>query len=360
MKRLLVLSAILLLCTSVFASIRPEVIYYADRTSLQNMCSMRGLSTSGSDEDLRSALYDYEELDVYTVKESTGEKEEEQGKSSYQLEVLNADSLSEENGVLTLAGVVSISIKTNDQEPKNLSASRIVVDGELSKVTALGNVIYRDSDSNAALQEISADVFTILWEKGDIYISGGTTSTERQNVDNDTILFYTSGETLTYLDEGAILYDNGYITSNPKHAYSSISAKKLELLPGQDMFLSQATFNIGRVPVLYLPAFMFPGSRIIGNPNFGFSSTKGAFVNTTFEIFGSYPKFKEQDNSSSFTAILKSGDDESSSVINGYYYGEGEVSELEKWAVSNGSYLAVMADAYRGDGYYSSIIPDGG
>ena len=59
------------------------------------------------------------------------------------------------------------------------------------------------------------------------------------------------------------------------------------------MFMTNAYLSIGRVPLLYLPAFFYPGSRLVMNPAFGFSSDRGMFVSTTTEVFGTYPGFSE-------------------------------------------------------------------
>ena len=328
---------------------------FAEGEVLKSIARERGVDTSGSDDEIRSRIFEALGLEEVTLKVEEKEKEE----SRYALQINNADNLREVDGTMILEGNVSISFQYGEEKPKTLSSSSLILDTENKKITALGTVVFRDNSKDAAIQEINADVFSLLWEKGDFVISGGTTETERKNSEGESVSFYTTGETLSYSSSGYMLYDEGYITSNPKHAYSSISASRIAILPGEDMFLSSVFFNIGRVPIFYLPFFFYPGSRILGNPVFGFSSNKGAFVNTTFELFGNYPELEEVDESSSFSAILKSTDDQSSFVPKGFYYGAKEDEDsFSSWVSKTKSHLALLLDSYSGSN--GTSLPNGG
>ena len=328
---------------------------FAEGEVLKSIARERGVDTSGSDDEIRSRIFEALGLEEVTLKVEEEEKEE----SRYTLQINNADNLREVDGTMILEGNVSISFQYGEEKPKTLSSSSLILDTENKKITALGTVVFKDNSKDAAIQEINADVFSLLWEKGDFVISGGTTETERKNSEGESVSFYTTGETLSYFSSGYMLYDEGYITSNPKHAYSSISASRIAILPGEDMFLSSVFFNIGRVPIFYLPFFFYPGSRILGNPVFGFSSNKGAFVNTTFELFGNYPELEEVDESSSFSAILKSTDDQSSFVPKGFYYGAKEDEDsFSSWVSKTKSHLALLVDSYSGSN--GTSLPKGG
>ena len=230
---------------------------FAEGDVLKSIARERGVDDGGSDEEIRSRLFqalELEEVEVKVDEESNDEKVE------YSLQILNSDSLKENNGTVILDGNVSISFSYGDEKPKTLSSSTLILDTENKKITALGNVVFIDGQKDAAIQEIKADVFTLLWEKGDFVISGGTTETTRKNSEEESVSFFTTGETLSYSSSGYMLYDKGYITSNPRDAYSSISASRIAILPGEDMFMSSMFFNIGRVPMFYLPFFFYPGS----------------------------------------------------------------------------------------------------
>lgn len=352
-----------------------EMIYYAPESVLSSMALSRGLDTSGTADEIRERLYDYYgyvKTDI--LEDSPGKKGEEEPQtdvsveprnaesteSTYVLQINSANSVTGSDSVFTIEGNVIIDFLQGDNDKKTLSATKVVVDTSRKIITALGNAKYVDSASDAAIKEIEADILTVAWEEGDIYITDGTTTTERQNSEKKKVTFSTSGERLSYLSEGAIIFDEGYITSNPKTAYSSISASSIMILPGEDMFLSNATFNIGRVPIFYLPFFFFPGSKILGNPSFGFDSDKGAFLNTSFEIFGTYPKIESSDESSSFSSLLKSAEDNSDKERNGYYYQDTDtLTGIEKFAKDTSSYLVLLFDTYQG-GSSAKMLSNGG
>ncbi len=359
-KRALLTILLSLIVLLPLAAVSAETIYYASGEILKTMASSRGLSTDGSDGDIKSRLYAYYGYEEASVTPSRSSPDEDGEGESYTLTIRNAETVTSSDGVVTLSGNVSIDFNFSDTAVKTLTASTVIVDSSKAVLTAIGGAVYTDSASDAAIKEIEADILTVKWEKMDIFLTGGSTSTERENSEKKKVTFSTSGERLSYLSEGAVVFDEGYITSNPKTAYSSISASSILILPGEDMFLSSATFNIGRVPIFYLPFFFFPGSRILGNPSFGFTSDKGAFVNTTFELIGSYPKIESIEEDSSFSSLLKSTTGGENVSPDGYYYSETEEkSSLEQFARNTSSYLAVLVDAYKG-GDDAAILKKGG
>ena len=111
------------------------------------------------------------------------------------------------------------------------------------------------------------------------------------------------------------------------------------------MFLSNAYLKIGRVPILYLPFFFYPGSRLALNPAFGFNSARGLFASATIELFCIYSSFTEDSEESS---LLKS-EDSKNLVSNGLYYDKSdkEESSFDKWVKKNGNYFTLLFDAYE-------------
>lgn len=324
-------------------------IAYAKKSELEEMCLMRGLAI-GEENAMRESLYAYEGLQSY-VEESAEDSED-----GYALEVVAADtSESLQGDIIRLKGNVEISFKfSNEETPKHLYADMLLMDPPHKKLTALGNVRYVNDDKDAALGTIEADVVTFLWNTGDLVVSGGVTQSERKNNEDEAVTFYTSGDEFAYrADDGALFFQNGYITSNKENAYSSITAKKLGLLGGGDMFLSNAYLSLGRVPLLWVPFFFFPGSRMVGNPAIGITSSRGMFLSTTWELFGSYGKMSENGDMSSFAALLQS--DESGLMrSNGVYYesvdSEDDLTALARWAEKSKSYFVVLADFYQNTG----------
>ena len=351
MKRFLILLLLLFLIPSLIFALSAPQIYFATDDELRSMVDIRGLE-EGTREEMQNALYEYEGLAAYEVVEG----EDEAADDEYILTINQAQNFTREGDRVVLTGNSSISIE-NEGTVSELSADTIIVDTRNSRLTALENVSYTTDDESASIQDITADIVTVSWESGSLMVTNATTSTESTGEDDETITIYTSGETLSYSPDGGMLYQDGFITSNPDEAYLSITAKEIAMLTGSDMFVTNAYLSIGRVPLLWLPFFFFPGSQVTGNPSIGFTSERGAFLNTTFELLGQAESVEEgSDSSQSFMSILtQGGDDENTQPTGAYYSSKRELSAAERWARETGSYIALMADAYSENGLHLGI-----
>lgn len=349
MKLKRVLSGLILLFAAMSLNASDEAAYFithADDAAIMEMASVRGMDTSLSASQLRSQLLDGQE----GISQQNVDLTQDGG--SYSLEIVSADSMSVSgDGIVTLSGNASVRFTMEGESSRTLYADRMLLDPSAGRLTAYGNVRYEDDDQTSSIGNISADIVTYLYDTGDLLISGGTTSTQRQNNEGEDVTFYTTGSLLNYRSaDGGLFFQDGYLTSNPDTAYSSISAQSLALLEGGDMFLTNAYLSIGRVPLLYLPFFFYPGSRLAINPSFGFASDRGMFLSTTTELFGTYPKFSSADESS-FASLLRSESD-ASMVSNGLYYTQGEPqSAFARWAAESESYFALLADVYQNAGF---------
>ncbi len=322
----------------------------ASHNELLAMAEIRGLDTSLSDDDIRKALYGAEGItvDETMVEEST---------KGYSLEIVNADSSTTlANGNVELVGNIELVFRSGSEE-KLLTCTRLLFDEKNKKITAFENVAFTDKDkSKSKLGDVEADIVTFFYESENLIISGGTTETERKNNEDEKVTFYTKGELLTYnAKDGGLVFKDGFISSNVEDSYSSISADTLALLDGGDMFLKNATLKLGRVPLVYMPIFFYPGSTLVGNPAFGFNSSRSMFVSTTWEIFGKNKELEKEGESSSFSALLRSNDD-GKMVSNGLYYRELEEGEklsgLESWADKTSSFFSISADVYQDSGLF--------
>lgn len=331
-----------LVCTMLFALTAYD-IFDASHEELLDMAALRGIDTSLSDDAIRTRLYESENLEHY-------EAREENLSDSYTVEILSTDSLYSSGGITTLRGNVSLrfSFKNNDS---TLSSDTVIIDSNRKLLSAIGNVTFLDGDNT-----INADIVTFYWEKGELNVERASTSSEKTLDSSSTpITVYSVGEKLTFLDNGSVIYEDGYIASREKDPLSAIQATDIMMLPGSDMLIENAILKIGRVPVFYFPAFFYPGSVINGNPAFGFTSEKGAFLNTTFEFLGHTDRIQSSEDSS-FLAIFDNSDvDRSTLVPNGAFYSQEEPEGLQKWAFDTDSHIAMMADAYSALGVHLGI-----
>ena len=353
MKRLILALSISIMIASRLAAASASAIYFASDEELRRMCAVRGLE-AGTREGMQQALYGYEGLEAYSEDGISGS---DGGEDGYVLTIEGAENLVRDGDRAVLSGGASISFDDDGTEAF-LSADTIIIDSANRRLTALENVVYRNDSEDASIQDIDADIVTLAWETGTLVVTNATTSSARGSEDEDAITFYTSGETLTYSPGGGMLYEDGFITSNPEDAYSSITASEIAMLPGSDMFVTNAYLSIGRVPLFWVPFFFFPGTNIAGNPTIGFTSSAGAFINTTFELLGRADSVSGAGASSegSFMSLLQTGEDEGNMQPVGSYYTASEpLSAAEQWARSSGSYIALMADAYSSTGLHMGL-----
>lgn len=277
------------------------------------------------------------------------------GKESYTLTILSSDAMhtASQASLVILEGnvVVQFTMEGTDK-PKTVSADRMVMDINNTLLSAQGSVVYEDNSSNAPVQLISGSMITLDWTDQTLSVRGGATTTERKNSDDKQVSFYTFADSIEYHGGGGgIFFEHGFLTTNKDEAYSSITAEKLSFLHGGDMMVSNAYLSIGRIPVLWVPFFFFPGARMAGNPAIGLQSNRGMFVNTTTEIYGIYPNISSG-KQSSFTSLLAVEQD-SDLASDGVLYGKAsatELSAIQNWAKQSGSYLSLLGDAYEQDG----------
>ena len=321
-------------------------IAQASESELKEMTSLRNLPST-SVEQMRSDLYAYHQIEELVL----NDKIETEG--TYVLNIIHADSVTNDrtsSSLVILQGNAVVEFSLQDEEiAKKLSADKMIVDLENTLLSAVGSVVFEDPSEGGAVQQMTGGIVTLNWSSKSLLVTGGTTTTERKNSDDKDVRFFTTGELITYNgSDGGIFFDEGFITTNEKHAYSSISAKNLAFLRGGDLLVQNAVLSIGRVPVLWVPAFFFPGSRMVGNPAMGFASERGMFVNTTFEVYGTYPNFSKK-GQNSFASLLSS-EESADMVADGPLYRSAtsdESTEFQNWAKKSGSYFVFFADAYE-------------
>lgn len=337
----------------------------ASEKELSLMCALRNIDCDQSRdkkiEELKTQLIK-ENPDISLSYNSNNQSLEKDSKVLFNIK--NSDSLKKignDNGLFILEGNVSLSFTDQDNSKRELLADIIIIDASSSKVAALGNVKFINSDSsdNIISQDVEGSIITLDLTTNNITVSNGSIYTERKNSDNENIVFNATSSLLTLNTvNNSLILKNGFITTNPENAYSSISAEKLALLNHGDMYLENAVISIGRVKVFYLPFFFSPGAQMIGNPSIGYESNRGLFVNTTFEILGKYPNFaKTQTNS--FNSLLKSENDTDKYAEGSIYNSSETTSLLQKWASNTKSYIALFIDTYEKTPYSISDLEKG-
>ena len=285
-------------------------------------------------------------------------------KNTTHISIESADSAYALDDVFVLSGNVVISFEISNSSKKTLTANKVVVELDEKKIEASGNVSLEDSEQGA--RSFSGQSVIFDWSNLDVVVFSGVSYTERKNAKGTTVSLYASGETVSYDgDENIIFFNNGQVATVDEDPYWSINASKISFA-GSDVFVDNAVIKLGRVPIFYLPIFFYPGTTLSFNPAIGVASDKGAFINTTTELYGVYSGIgatssssssssttdtdpEISDYSASLLSLLDDGDS-SEKIRDGVYYrkvSDGEdLGALETWARKTSSYFVLFADAY--------------
>ncbi len=305
-------------------------------------------------EDLRLLLYGH-----YGIEQSVDDKPTIIEQGSYRLEIINARRMATStasDAKIVVEGSVTIRFSEDGTSGyRQLSCSALVLDTARSLLIALGSVDFTDSEGDVK-KRVEGSAIAYWWKSGDIAVGEGITSMIRTNSESQQVEFFTSGRVVDMGgDQSVISFSDGVVTTNRTDAYASITAKRLALIQGGDMFVEQAWISIGRVPLVWIPFLFYPGQTFTFNPAFGTDSSRGLFFSATLELYGTYPKLKKSDESS-FATLLDASSG-GNRVKAGWVYAEGKVNQdgLDLWADESSSYMALLADSYQTIGTFIGL-----
>lgn len=287
----------------------------------------------------------------------------------YAIKVKHADDMTVKNKLVTLYGNVQLELKIsgNDDNEKNktrvLNAQKIVFNLDEKMLQASGQVHLSEGKTTA----FDGEVLALNWDTLDVVVFSGGSSSNKKNAQGNNVTFFSFGDKVSYEGEtDSVFFENGVVATRKDDPYWSIKAGQIGMA-NSDLFFKNAMFKIGRVPFFWLPFFFYPGARLSINPAMGISSNKGMFLNTTYEVYGVYPKLNQTSTSSAkqddenngsqaafaLFSMLASGEN-GETIRDGYSYrsvNENEkLSKVETWARKTGSYLAVFGDAFENTG----------
>jgi hypothetical protein len=315
-----------------------------------------GIPQDGSMEELRDRLYGH-----YGLNRETPSPDTVVESSGLLVKIQRADRLYSSGGrqgTLLLEGSTRLVFsKDPDSGETVLEADRIVVLFNHKTIVAMGSVRY-EREGERMEDSLFGNMLAIRWEEGSLSLVDGNTSMIRENSEEGQVEFFTSGSRVTFTgDPRSIVFSDGMVTTNKEQAYFSLRAKHLLLVDGGDFFVENATISLGRIPMVWVPFLYYPGKTFVFNPVVGFDSTRGLFFSSSTELYGRYPKI-EKGEQSSFTTLLSETPD-GELVKDGWVYSplyDGyEPSKLESWAGESGSYLVLLADAYRNNGVFVGL-----
>ncbi|MBN2860633.1 MAG: LPS-assembly protein LptD [Sphaerochaetaceae bacterium] len=305
-----------------------------------------GIASDGSREELLQRLYAH-----YGFTESTDKQTRrslEQKENSVELENAHYYYMNRDGESIILSGDVSLIGPS-----WTLTADIVLYDVKKQILTAVGTVLFTQEE-----REVSSSSITFSVNERDLTVLNGEILFDRRTREEEPLSLLSKGERMRFIENpAAYSASKTSVTSSIEHSYYQIEAQDAFFVTGNDVFITDATLSMGRVPILYLPFFFYPGKSLIFNPLFGFDSLKGSFITLSYELFGRNPLHTtEGEEEGTFTTFFT--DDRVLSRVPGsvtYEYSDVPVSSLQKWASESGSYFSVYTDAYQVNGLHLGI-----
>ncbi len=268
--------------------------------ALIEWCTLLGLATTGTDDDLRARLYAY-----YNV--SSPQKSETQTtriitiENAKKTEYVTLDE-PQPHVIIRFSGNVVITINdTKTGEVHTIHADELIYNKTKQLLSARGNIRYEKktgSTTEIFLGE-AIDIDLDTWQGSFRYGEN-----RREGDETQTKLIF-QAEDIIKKSDTVLIFKNAVISScDTDDKHYSLRASKLWILGSNEWAVFNAMLYVGEIPVLYLPFFYYPGEEIVFHPVFGYKDREGRFVQTTTYILG---ERAPKDQSISLFKLTESG-----------------------------------------------------
>ncbi len=310
------------------------------------------LPTRGSRSDLQARLRLHYGVEAPAPPSDSGREsrpitiESANSTTYYTLEETGEDYV-ELNGnvVLTMRDEKSDSVHT-------IEADRIVYNQDRNELTASGSLTYTLTQPDKT-EVFRGDSLSFSLDDWQGVFSNGTSTADR-SLEENTVTFFYSGETIYRLADDIILLHNGTITSSdPEDPYYRIDATSIRILAPQEWALEDAVLYVGHVPMFYFPFFFHPGDELLMHPSVGLDDIQGYFLQTTTYLVGAK---RDSSGSLSFLRVTEE--------TSGSYETEREGLFLKKVSRDGRQgdqpppkedYLKILADVYSRHGLFVGL-----
>ena len=313
---------------------------------LLTWCRELDLSDSGSRKELQSRILNYYSIDrPVSAKRIAQRLEVQSAKESEYFTIEEVD----ENYIVLQGDVVLRVEDTESGTTHTIEAQKILFNQALNIITAEGDIEYTLIQKQGS-ESFKADSFTFdidTW-KG-VFYAGEIT--KQRKVGGKTLDFVFVGDSIERLQNDTIIMHSGKLTSsNIDDPHYHIKAQKIWILAPGEWALSNAVLYLGRIPILYLPFFFYPGDEFFFHPSLGYRNREGSYLNTTVFLIGE----KEQAESPfSFLQITEGDSGEYTKEVKGLFLrkvkGEPDPEQGEN------RFLKVMADLYSRLGAFAGL-----
>ncbi|HTP57975.1 MAG TPA: hypothetical protein VMM82_03595, partial [Spirochaetia bacterium] len=205
---------------------------------------------------------------------------------------------------MVLRGGVDIEIRDETHgSVEEIKAETITYNQTRHTMSSQGAVSYTITKGQET-QAYTGKSFSFDLDNSEGVFYDGTTT--KDTTQNGTKLTYTfAGTTISRLSNNTVILKDGSLTtSQPLDPYWQIRASDVWILAPGEWAIDNAVLMVGRVPLLYIPAFFWPGDELFFHPNPGYDNRLGVYVQTTTYLIG---RKTTQDNPFSFLQITDTG-----------------------------------------------------
>ena len=192
---------------------------------------------------------------------------------------------------IVLTGNVKISV-TRGSTKTTITAEKINYNRASDMLYADGSVTLTQTGGSAGGETITASslLFNTATLEG-VFDNGRAvqTSSDAINLPSGSTLIVAS-EVFGRDSGGTIAFKSGELTfCDDENPHWKIKATRIWLLPGGEFAFLNARLFVGRVPLMWLPAFYYPKDELLFNPAFGYRQREGYYINTTTYLYGRKP-----------------------------------------------------------------------
>ncbi len=327
-----------------------EDIATASYYELVAWCRELGIDDAGSREELQQKLA--KALKAELPAKAAAAKKAISVRSARESEYFTITEIEEK--YVTLTGDVVVEVRDESNGALHaISASRILYNQTLGIVTAEGAVSYSlTQGGKTELFEGESLSFDIETSEAVFYNGQTSKSANRAGAD---LMYFFRGETISRMANDTVVLSTGSFTSCDASGdpHYQVRARRVWLLAPGEWAIQSAVVFVGRIPLLYLPVFFWPGDRMLFNPALGYRVREGTYLQTTTYLIGK--REKEPDNPLSFLKLTETDATDYGLELHGLFLRK--IPATAPAATKEGS-LKLMLDAYSRLGAFAGIAGD--
>ena len=193
---------------------------------------------------------------------------------------------------VTVRGAVEVVVRKTDPDTVHvIRADEVIHDRTARLLTARGGVSYEVTQEDEQPQAVRAASMSFDLDSSKAVFVDATTRQRRRGAAGPLTFTFTAGA-ITRLPDGTIILDDVRFSSSPDPRLPNyeVRARRMWLLAPGEWAMQAATLRVGRVPVFYLPYFVWPGDELVFHPALGVRDREGLFLNTTLYLIGRRPR----------------------------------------------------------------------